>query len=77
MAKIYSNDDLRAIFQSPFKLEIWQLMLKDLFHSKELRVHPEFIGGKDTDCGYYLGALDTEDNYRIGLYFSFSNATEA
>jgi len=69
MAKIYTNDDLRAVFQSSFSLDIWQSMLKDLFHSKEIRVQPEFIGGKDNECGYYLGALDTEDNYRIGLFW--------
>jgi len=69
MAKIYTNEDLRAVFQSSFSLDIWQSMLKDLFHSKEIRVQPEFIGGKDNECGYYLGALDTEDNYRIGLFW--------
>ena len=69
MAKIYTNEDLRAIFQSSFRLDSWQSMLKDLFHSKEIRVQPEFVGGKDNECGYYLGALDTEDNYRVGLFW--------
>ena len=69
MAKTYTNEDLRTIFQSSFRLDTWQSMLKDLFHSKEIRVQPEFIGGKDNECGYYLGALDTEDNYRVGLFW--------
>ena len=69
MAKTYTNEDLRTVFQSSFRLDTWQSMLKDLFHSKEIRVQPEFIGGKDNECGYYLGALDTEDNYRVGLFW--------
>ena len=69
MAKTYTNEDLRAVFQSSFRLDTWQSMLKGLFHSKEIRVQPEFIGGKDNECGYYLGALDTEDNYRVGLFW--------
>ena len=32
-------------------------------------MQPEFVGGKDNECGYYLGALDTEDNYRVGLFW--------
>ena len=69
MGKVYSNVELRFIFQSSFELGTWQVMLKDFFHSKELRLQPEFVGGKDGECGYYLGALDTEDHYRIGLFW--------
>ena len=69
MGKIYSNVELRTIFQSSFKLGTWQALLKDFFHSKELRLQPEFVGGKDGECGFYLGALDTEDHYRIGLFW--------
>ena len=70
MGKIYTNDNLRTIFQSSFQLGTWQALLKDFFHSKELRVQPEFIGGgRDNESGFYLGALDTEDNYRIGLFW--------
>ena len=69
MGKVYSNVELRSIFQLSFELGTWQVMLKDFFHSKELRLQPEFVGGKDGECGYYLGALDTEDHYRIGLFW--------
>ena len=70
MGKIYTNDQLRAIFQTSFKLGTWQAVLKDFFHSKELRVQPEFVGGgRENESGFYLGALDTEDNYRIGLFW--------
>ena len=69
MGKIYSNVELRTIFQSSFNLGTWQVLLKDFFHSKELRLQPEFVGGKDGESGFYLGALDTVDHYRIGLFW--------
>ena len=69
MGKIYSSVELRTIFQSSFELGMWQTLLKDFFHSKELRLQPEFVGGKDGEIGFYLGALDTEDHYRIGLFW--------
>ena len=69
MGKIYSSVELRTIFQSSFELGTWQSLLKDFFHSKELRLQPEFVGGKDGESGFYLGALDTEDHYRIGLFW--------
>ncbi|MBO7603102.1 MAG: Eco57I restriction-modification methylase domain-containing protein, partial [Bacteroidales bacterium] len=69
MGKIYSNFELRTIFQSSFNLGTWQVLLKDFFHSKELRLQPEFVGGKDGESGFYLGALDTVDHYRIGLFW--------
>ena len=69
MGKIYSSVELRTIFQSSFELGMWQTLLKDFFHSKELRLQPEFVGGKDGESGFYLGALDTEDHYRIGLFW--------
>ena len=69
MGKIYSNVELRTIFQSSFNLGTWQVLLKDFFHSKELRLLPELVGGKDGESGFYLGALDTEDHYRIGLFW--------
>ncbi|MBQ3722912.1 MAG: Eco57I restriction-modification methylase domain-containing protein, partial [Bacteroidales bacterium] len=69
MGKIYSNVELRTIFQSSFNLGTWQALLKDFFHSKELRLQPEYVGGKGGESGFYLGALDTEDHYRIGLFW--------
>ena len=69
MRKIYTNNEFRDIFQSPFQLDTWQSLLRDFFHLKELRIQPEFIRGNDSENGYYLGALDTEDNYRIGFFW--------
>ena len=66
----YTKNDLRQIFQQPFNQERWQTMLQHYFHATELRAERERI--EDTDDeeqGYYLGAIDTTDNYRIGLFY--------
>ena len=66
----YSKDTLRQIFQQPFNQQEWQTMLQNYFHASELRAEPEPIKGtSDDEKGYYLGALDTTDNYRIGLFY--------
>ena len=66
----YTKNDLRQIFQQPFNQERWQTMLQHYFHATELRAERERI--EDTDDeeqGYYLGAINTTDNYRIGLFY--------
>ena len=64
----YSKDTLRQIFQQPFNMSEWQQMLRHYFHAKELKAEPESINGtSDDEKGYYLGILNTTDNYRIGL----------
>ena len=66
----YSKDTLRQIFQQPFNMSEWQQMLRHYFHAKELKAEPESINGtSDEEQGYYLGALDTTDSYRIGLFY--------
>lgn len=66
----YSKDNLRQIFQHSFNMNEWQQMLQHYFHAKDLRKEPEPINGtSDDEKGYYLGALDTTDNYRIGLFY--------
>lgn len=66
----YSKENLRQIFQQPFSQQKWQTMLQNYFHASELRAEPEPINGtSDDEKGYYLGALDTTDNYRIGLFY--------
>ena len=48
----------------------WQQMLQHYFHAKDLRKEPEPIKGTtEYEKGYYLGALDTSDGYRIGLFY--------
>ena len=66
----YSKDNLRQIFQQPFSMSEWQQMLQHYFHAKDLRKEPEPIKGTtEYEKGYYLGALDTSDSYRIGLFY--------
>jgi len=66
----YSKDTLRQIFQHPFNMNEWLQMLQHYFHAKELKAEPEPINGtSDDEKGYYLGALDTTDSYRIGLFY--------
>ena len=66
----YSKDNLRQIFQQPFNQEGWQNMLRHYFHATELKAEREHIDDTpDDEKGYYLGAIDTTDNYRIGLFY--------
>lgn len=66
----YSKENLRHIFQQPFNQEEWQNMLRHYFHATELKADPERIDDTpDDEKGYYLGAIDTTDNYRIGLFY--------
>jgi len=67
---IYSKDNLRQIFQQPFNAHEWQQMLQHYFQATELRAEPERIDCTTADeQGYYLGAIDTTDSYRIGLFY--------
>ena len=67
---IYCKDNLRQIFQQPFNQQEWQTMLRNYFHATELKAEPERIkDSTDNQQGYYLGAIDTTDNYRIGLFY--------
>jgi Alw26I/Eco31I/Esp3I family type II restriction m6 adenine DNA methyltransferase len=66
----YCKDNLRQIFQQPFNEEGWQNMLRQYFHATELKAERERINDTpDDEKGYYLGALDTSDSYRIGLFY--------
>ncbi|MBP3833595.1 MAG: Eco57I restriction-modification methylase domain-containing protein [Bacteroidaceae bacterium] len=66
----YTRDNLRQIFQQPFNEEGWQNMLRQYFHATELKAERERIDDTpDDEKGYYLGAIDTTDNYRIGLFY--------
>lgn len=70
MAQLYSKHQLREIFQSPFNQEAWKAILHHLFHAEMLRKEPEkFTTAGDNEDGFYLGALDTSDSYRIGLFY--------
>ena len=70
MAQLYSKDQLREIFQSPFNQEAWKAILQNLFHSEMIRKEPEkFTADDDKEDGYFLGSLNTSDRYRIGLFY--------
>ncbi len=68
MATVYSSDNLRTIFQSPFNLAQWYTVLQNMFQASELKSTPERIINNTADEGYYLGSIDTTDSYRIGLF---------
>lgn len=66
----YTANELRSIFQNPFNRDTWKAILLNLFHADKLRSTPErFTDSEDTEDGYYMGAIDTADSYRIGLFY--------
>lgn len=70
MAQLYSKQQLREIFQSPFNQEAWKAILHNLFRAEMIRKKPEkFTAEEDNEDGYYFGTLDTSDSYRIGLFY--------
>ena len=69
MARIYSNSDLRSLFQSSFNLADWQVFLQDFFNAQEIRKTPELINESDEERGYFLGTLNSTDHFRIGLFW--------
>ena len=63
------KDRLTTLFQSPFDTNSWQTFLQEFFQAKELRAEPErFTEEGAKEEGYYLGALNTKDDFRIGLF---------
>ena len=68
MANAYSAGSLKQLFQSSFDLNNWYSFLQDFFHATELKSTPERIIGSSADEGFYLGNIETEDCYRIGLF---------
>ncbi|MCD8069781.1 MAG: Eco57I restriction-modification methylase domain-containing protein [Akkermansiaceae bacterium] len=59
----------RRLFQQPFDPEKWTAVLRDFFRASELRSTPEPLEKNDeTAEGYYLGRIDTEEPYSIGLF---------
>ena len=64
----YNDTQLRNLFQSPFNPDEWQIILQNFFGVTELRRTPEKLDAQDIGQGYYLGYIDTSDNYHIGLF---------
>lgn len=70
MAQLYSKQQLREIFQSPFNQEAWKAILHNLFRAELIRKQAEkFTADDDNEDGFYLGALNTSDSFRIGLFY--------
>lgn len=66
----YTKDDFKALFQAKFDYTKWFTMLRDFFKADELRHTAEPISNPaDCDKGYYMGAINTSDSYRIGLFY--------
>ena len=62
------KESLKNIFQSPFSINQWYVLLQDFFKASELKSTPERIESSTTEEGYYLGNIQTSDFYRIGLF---------
>ena len=62
------KESLKNIFQSPFSINQWYVLLQDFFKASELKSTPERIESNNTEEGYYLGNIQTSDFYRIGLF---------
>ena len=75
----YTAEELRRVFQKPFNRDTWKVILHNLFGATQLRTQSEPIPDcAEAEKGYYLGAIDTSDKYRIGLfYYEITNASVA
>ena len=69
MPRFMDGERLRQLFCSDFDLQRWTTFVAEFFAPSELREVPDPIPSPEgMDTGYYLGALMTEDSYRIGLF---------
>lgn len=69
MTPIYTHDTLRQMFQSAFQLSDWYSLLQYFFHATELKKIPENLHTPHKEeKGYYLGNIETPDNFRVGLF---------
>ncbi|TWV14347.1 N-6 DNA methylase [Bacteroidaceae bacterium HV4-6-C5C] len=67
---IYNQESLRQLFQQKFNLDNWYSLLRVFFQASELKANPEkMVSTSIEGQGYYLGAINTTDNYRIGLFY--------
>ena len=70
MKTIYTDEQLRSLFQSSFNINVWSKFLHDFFEAREIKATPEKIdiNSATADDGYYLGNLDN-DGFRIGMFY--------
>ena len=66
----YTPEELRSIFQRPFDRTAWKAISQNIFRANKLRTTPEhFTCPDDAEQGYYMGSVDTPDNFQIGLFY--------
>ena len=73
---MYSNDQLRSLFQGKFNLQDWNKFVLDVVKPSAYRQIPEQLDlSPDEGTGYYLGQKKTDDNYEIGLFYLRLNSS--
>ena len=64
---MFTSDNLRTLFQHRFSQASWLDCLQRLFCADELRANPDPVYFQ-RDEGFYWGAINTTDHFRIGLF---------
>lgn len=64
---MFTFDNLRTLFQHRFSQASWLDCLQRLFCADELRANPDPVYFQ-RDEGFYWGAINTTDHFRIGLF---------
>lgn len=65
---MFTSDNLRTLFQHRFSQASWLNCLQRLFCADELRANPDPVYFQQ-DEGFYWGAINTTDHFRIGLFY--------
>ena len=65
---MFTSDNLRTLFQHRFSQASWLDCLQRLFCADELRANPDPVYFQ-RDEGFYWGAINTTDHFRIGLFY--------
>lgn len=65
---MFTSDNLRTLFQHRFSQASWLDYLQRLFCADELRANPDPVYFQ-RDEGFYWGAINTTDHFRIGLFY--------
>ena len=64
---MFTSNNLRTLFQHRFSQASWLDCLQRLFCADELRANPDPVYFQ-RDEGFYWGAINTTDDFRIGLF---------
>lgn len=67
---MYTNDQLRQLFQNKFNLQDWNKFVLDVIKPQTYRQRPEQLDIDPTEGqGYFLGQKHTTDNFDIALFY--------